>query len=103
DELHPDSNAMDEVMTGLSTWGAEAGLTRPPTAEQARTVTAAAPSVLAAFARLRDGLEPVEPDPSLSLPAGFLFQLNGSPPDAAEARALEAYFIVGAEHGFNAS
>ena len=102
-ELPPDSNAMDALRTGLSTWGAEAGLTWPPTAEQARSVTAVAPSVLAAFARLRDGLEPVEPDPSLSLPAGFLFQLNGSPPDAAEARALEAYFIVGAEHGFNAS
>jgi citrate synthase len=35
--------------------------------------------------------------------AGFLYQLTGSPPDPATARALDAYFIVGAEHGFNAS
>ena len=34
---------------------------------------------------------------------GFLYQLNGERPDAATARALDAYFIVGAEHGFNAS
>src|SRR5439155_25486139 len=49
-ELPRDSNAMDALRTGLSTWGAEAGLTWPPSAEQARSVTAVAPSVLAAFA-----------------------------------------------------
>jgi citrate synthase len=43
------------------------------------------------------------PDPALPLAAGFLYQLRGEPPTEAEARALEAYFIVGAEHGFNAS
>jgi citrate synthase len=102
-QLPADTNAMDALRTGLSAWGAEAGLTWPPTAEQARQLTAVAPSVLAAFGRLRDGLEPVRPDPSLSLPAGFLFQLADKRPNEAEARALEAYFIVGAEHGFNAS
>jgi citrate synthase len=66
-------------------------------------VTALAPSALAAFARLRDGLEPIDPDRSLGLAEGFLYQLWGSRPDAAAARALDAYFVVGAEHGFNAS
>ena len=94
---------MDALRTGLSAWGAERGLSWPPSVEQARDVTAAAPSVLAAFGRIRDGLEPVDPDPSLSLAAGFLYQLHGERPQAADARALEAYFIVGAEHGFNAS
>ncbi len=75
----------------------------PPTVEQARALTAFSPSALAAFARLRAGEEPVEPDPSLDLVAGFLYQLTGSPPDPATARALDAYFIVGSEHGFNAS
>jgi len=102
-QLPADTNAMDALRTGLSTWGAEAGLTWPPSAEQARQVTAVAPSVLAAFGRLRAGRQPVEPDPNLPLPAGFLFQLTGARPPDAEARALEAYFIVGAEHGFNAS
>ena len=102
-QLPADTNAMDALRTGLSAWGAEAGLAWPPSVEQAREVTAVAPSVLAAFGRLRAGQEPVEPDPTLPLPAGFLFQLNGARPEDAEARALEAYFIVGAEHGFNAS
>jgi citrate synthase len=66
-------------------------------------LTAFSPSALAAFARLRQGLEPIEPDPSLDLVPGFLYQLNGTPPDAGTARALDAYFVVGAEHGLNAS
>ena len=101
--LPPEANAMDALRTAASAWGAAAGTIWPPTVEQARAITAAAPSALAAFARLRDGLEPIEPDPELGLAAGFLYQLRGDRPDDAAARALDAYFVVGAEHGFNAS
>ena len=101
--LPASTSAMDALRTAASAFGALAGTTWPPTVEQARTLTAFAPSALAAFARLRDGLEPIEPDPSLDLAGGFLYQLRGERPDPASARALDAYFIVGAEHGFNAS
>ncbi|MGH2417656.1 MAG: citrate/2-methylcitrate synthase [Candidatus Limnocylindria bacterium] len=94
---------MDALRTAVSAWGAVTGCVWPPTVDQARAVTALAPSALAAFARLRDGLEPIEPDPALGLPEGFLYQLRGERPDAAASRALDAYFVVGAEHGFNAS
>jgi citrate synthase len=97
------TNAMDALRTAVSAWGALSGSLWPPTIEQARTLTALAPSALAAFARLRDGMEPIEPDPSLNLAEGFLYQLRGERPDPASARALDAYFVVGAEHGFNAS
>src|SRR4029079_15113496 len=89
--------------TAVSVWGAEQRLPWPPTPEQARALTAFSPSALAAFARLRPRLEPVEPDASLDLAGGFLQQLTGAAPDPAAARALDAYFIVGAEHGLNAS
>jgi citrate synthase len=101
--LPSSTGAMDALRTAISVWGAEEGTVWPPTVEQARAVTAFAPSALAAFARLRDGSEPIEPDPSLSLAAGFLYQLTGERPDLAAASALDAYFIAGAEHGFNAS
>jgi citrate synthase len=87
----------------VSAWGAIQPLPWPPTPEQARALTSFSPSALAAFARLRAGQEPIEPDPSLDLVEGFLYQLTGAKPDPATARALDAYFIVGAEHGFNAS
>ena len=94
---------MDALRTAVSVWGATEGTTYPPTPEQARAVTALSPSALAAFGRLRQGMEPVDPDPGLELAAGFLYQLTGEAPDPAAARALDAYFVVGAEHGFNAS
>ncbi len=97
------TSPMDALRTAVSAWGAATGATYPPTVAQAREVTALAPSALAAFARLRDGADPIDPDPSLGLAAGFLYQLTGEHPDPAAARALDAYFIVGAEHGFNAS
>ena len=94
---------MDALRTAVSAWGATQDLPWPPTVEQARALVAFSPSALAAFVRLRAGQEPVEPDPSLDLVPGFLYQLTGSKPDDGTARALDAYFIVGAEHGFNAS
>ena len=94
---------MDALRTAVSTWGSTQDLPWPPTVEQARALTSFSPSALAAFARLRAGQEPIEPDPSLDLVEGFLYQLTGSRPNAGTARALDAYFIVGSEHGFNAS
>jgi citrate synthase len=101
--LPPSTNAMDALRTAVSAWGALTGSRWPPTVVQARELTALAPSALAAFARLREGSDPIQPDPSLDLGEGFLYQLRGERPDGASARALDAYFIVGAEHGFNAS
>ncbi len=101
--LPSSTKPMDALRTAVSAWGATQELPWPPTVEQARALTAFAPSALAAFARLRAGQEPVEPDPSLDLVPGFLYQLTGTRPDEGTARALDAYFIVGSEHGFNAS
>ncbi len=101
--LPNDAKPMDALRTAVSVWGATQRLDWPPTVAQARALTSFSPSALAAFARLRRGLEPIESDPSLDLVTGFLTQLNGEPPDPATARALDAYFMVGAEHGLNAS
>ncbi len=101
--LPRDAHPMDALRTAVSVWGAVQKLAWPPTAEQARALTAFSPSALAAFGRLRQGLQPIEPDEGLDLAGGFLQQLTGSAPDRDTARALEAYFIVGAEHGLNAS
>jgi citrate synthase len=94
---------MDALRTAVSAWGATQDLPWPSTADQARALTSFSPSALAAFVRLREGHEPVEPDPSLDLVEGFLYQLTGERPEPGTARALDAYFIVGAEHSFNAS
>jgi citrate synthase len=94
---------MDALRTAVSVWGTVADPAWPATPDQARALTASSPSALAAFARIRQGLEPVPPDPDLDLVPGYLYMVNGKAPDPETARALDAYFIVGAEHGFNAS
>jgi citrate synthase len=102
-DLPNDAHPMDALRTAVSAWGAGHRIDWPPTIEQARTIVALAPSALAAFGRLRQGLEPIRPKPQLDLAAGFLYQLTGVIPDEASARALDAYLVVAAEHGFNAS
>jgi len=96
------SKPMDALRTAVSVWGATQLLDWPPTEVQARALTEFSPSALAAFARIREDLEPIDADPTLDLVSGFLYQLTGKRPDKATARALDAYFIVGAEHGINA-
>ena len=95
-ELPSHTHPMDALRTAVSVWGAWRRPHWPPTVDQARELTAIAPSALAAFHRLRNGLEPVKPNPKLTLAGGFLQQLTGKDPDPAAARALDAYFILDA-------
>ena len=101
--LPRDAHPMDALRTAISVWGASRGIAFPPTVEQARALISFAPSALAAFARIRDDRDPVRPDPTLDLAGGFLQQLTWQEPDPATARTLDAYMIVAAEHGLNAS
>jgi citrate synthase len=59
--------------------------------------------VVASFDRLRRNRPPIEPRPDLGHAANFLYMLNGKEPNEISARALEAYFILLADHGMNAS
>jgi citrate synthase len=97
------THPMDALRTAVSAWGAATGTAWPPTIDQARVVTALAPTALAAFARLRQGEQPIGPDPRHDFATGFLYQLNGQLPEPAAAHALDAYLITAAEHSFNAS
>ncbi len=61
------------------------------------------PTIIAAFYRLREGKEPIEPDMSLSHAANFLYMLSGQKPTPVMEKALNAYLILLADHGLNAS
>jgi citrate synthase len=60
-------------------------------------------TIVAAQARLRQGLEPVAPDPTLGHAANMLWMLTGQRPTAVRARAFDIYLILLAEHSLNAS
>jgi citrate synthase len=61
------------------------------------------PTVLAAWARIRKGQQPVTPHPELDHAANFLYMLSGEPPDPEMVRFMDAALVLHAEHSFNAS
>jgi citrate synthase len=61
------------------------------------------PVVVAAYYRMRQGQEPLEPDESLPHAANFLWLLHGRKPDPEMAKDLDTCLILHADHTFNAS
>ncbi|WP_096393627.1 citrate synthase [Halorubrum trapanicum] len=70
---------------------------------QGRRITAKIPTVLAAFERVRQGEEPVAPDPELSHAGNFLYMLTGTEPDAVSEETFDMALTLHADHGLNAS
>jgi citrate synthase len=61
------------------------------------------PTVVAAWHRIRNGMDPVDPSPDLGHAANFLYMLNGRTPEKTAARAIDTALVLHAEHAFNAS
>jgi len=70
---------------------------------KAGRLVAVLPTIVAAFARIRAGESPVEPDEDLDHAANFLYMLTGEPPSGTAARALDTSLVLYLEHGLNAS
>lgn len=71
--------------------------------QQACELVARFPTIVAAHWRMRNGREPVAPDPALPHVANYLYMLNGEPPEPEVVRALETYLNTVIDHGMNAS
>ncbi|HEV3157573.1 MAG TPA: citrate/2-methylcitrate synthase [Candidatus Baltobacteraceae bacterium] len=61
------------------------------------------PTIVAAWDRVRRGLDPVEPLPRLSTAANFLYMRTGELPSKTAERALNTYLVLLADHSYNAS
>ncbi len=61
------------------------------------------PTIIAAWDRIRRGLEPIAPDSKLRLAANFLWMRSGEKPIPEAERALDTYFVLLADHSYNAS
>jgi citrate synthase len=70
---------------------------------KATRLTAQLPTAVAAHHRIREGKDPVPPDPKLGPAANFLWMLKGEVPDEDEAKAIDVDLILHADHGSNAS
>ncbi len=70
---------------------------------KAFALTAQLPMLVAAFDRIRKGRDIVQPDPSLSHAANFLWMLHGEKPIPAATRTFDIALILHADHELNAS
>jgi citrate synthase len=66
-------------------------------------LTSQVPMIIAAHDRIRNGLDPVAADKTLSHAANWLWMLKGEKPSDDAARLADVDFILHAEHGSNAS
>lgn len=71
--------------------------------EQAISITARIPSIIAAFDRVRKGKEIVAPLKEGSTAFNFLYMLNGEKPGEQAEKTMDLCLILHAEHGMNAS
>lgn len=88
----------------LSLYDSDSGdNSREASLRKAARLTARMPTIVAYYDRLRNGQEPVAPDPSLNAAANFLYMLSGKRPADDEAAMLNVSLILHADHELNAS
>ncbi len=75
----------------------------PPNVRKGQRIVAKLPTALAAFLRMRNGDDPVEPREDLSHAANFLYMLNDEEPAEVVAETFDQALVLHADHGLNAS
>lgn len=98
-------------MSALRTLVSLLGLHDPQAEEESREASetkatrlmAGIPTLIAAYERIRNGEEPVSPNPELDHAANFLYMLTGNEPTETAVHAIDTYLVLLADHGFNAS
>jgi len=124
DELQANAGLSDEMLAVLRTLPADADPmaalrtavsalgTFDPNADdisaaevrrKALYLTAVTPTLVAAYDRLRNGKEPLQPKAGNSFAANFLYMLNGEDANETRCRTMDVALVLHAEHAMNAS
>lgn len=108
-EATKDSHPMDVLRTAVSALSAFDPDKDAPmddldaTLRKGVRLTAQVPTIVTAHHRIRDGLEPVAPDATLTHAGNFLYMMNGEQPSAGATSLMDKDLILHADHGSNAS
>jgi len=100
--MDPATDPMDVLRTVVSAQGSSRTLTKP-TLEEAISLTAVFPTIVAASYRRRQGLDVVDPRDDLAHAANLLWMMEGKEPDAQRTHLVDSYLVMLADHGLNAS
>ncbi|WP_373229452.1 citrate synthase [Cohnella sp.] len=106
--LYPkDSNSMAALRTAVSSlalYDGEANeMSRESNFRKAVKLQAQLPTVVAAYARIREGKEPIAPKQGVGIAHNFLYMLTGKEPAKVAIEAMDKALVLHADHELNAS
>jgi citrate synthase len=105
--LDPKATPMDLLRTGVSALAHfdpdVTDMSREANVRKAHRLVGQTATLVAAIGRLHRGLDPIDPDPKLSLAADFLRMWSGEKPDPIAEKTFDVCLILHADHGMNAS
>lgn len=103
DTAHPMA-VLRTAISALGLYDEEADADSPEANRRKATrLLARTPGIIAAFARLRSGNEPIAPLDEASMAYNFLYMLNGEAPGSAAEATFDTCLVLHADHGLNAS
>ncbi|WDL95990.1 citrate synthase [Alicyclobacillus sp. ALC3] len=106
-EVPTDANAMAVLRTAVSYAALydqdDGDESREANVRKAIRLVAQVPTIVTTFERIRQGLDPIEPNPELSAAASFFYLLRGEAPDEFTEQAFNTALILHADHELNAS
>ncbi|MDF2960896.1 MAG: citrate synthase [Paenibacillus sp.] len=96
--------ALRSAVSSLALYDEEANDMSPESnLRKAIKLQAQIPTIIAAFARIREGKEPIAPKQCESVAENFLYMLIGKDPDKVAIEALDKALVLHADHELNAS
>ncbi len=101
-----DADPMDMLqafVAALAGYYDEEFSTKSASSDRAINLIAKIPTIIASWQRIRNNLEIVDPDPTLSHAANFLYMMSGERPDPEIEKIFDVCLILHADHTFNAS
>jgi len=91
------------AVSALSSYDSESEVNSPDAnLRKAIRLVAKMPTIVASYCRLRDGKEPLSPDPTLGHAANFLYMISGEKPSALQEQAMNMAMVSMSDHGLNA-
>jgi len=107
-KLYPQgSNSMAALRTAVSSLAlydnAANDMSREANLLKAIKLQAKLPTVVAAYARIREGKEPIAPKKGVGIAHNFLYMLTGEEPAAVAIEAMDKALVLHADHELNAS
>jgi citrate synthase len=101
-----DADPMDMLqafVAALAGYYDEEFSTKDASYERSINLIGKVPTIIASWQRIRNGLEIIDPDPSLGHAANFLYMMSGERQDPEVEKIFDVCLILHADHTFNAS